>query len=177
MNTHKLFRSLLFACLGIVLAACANVQTQPTALATDTTAPTATVAIATATLVSTETPTLATAEAPQIPPDILTAIDLIDARDKILPYCKVHSDLSETSAVAQKVFDSIPTIHELWKIIEARMKNHEIIGYGGNILAQKDGSGGCILVVTGKNETTFASVFFESRFNGSWVEVKLTGKK
>jgi len=49
MNTHKMFRSLLFACMGIILVACANTQTQPTILATNTATPTATVAAWTAT--------------------------------------------------------------------------------------------------------------------------------
>jgi hypothetical protein len=160
------------------MAACANVQTQPTALATDTTAPTATVAIATATLVSTETPTLATAEAPQIPPDILTAIDQRDARNKILPFCKVHADLTDSPGSSRQVYASIPTIPGLWKLIGPGYKSHEILGYGSSIVNQLDGSGGCIVVsVNDKGSKVDTRIFFESKFDGSWVEVKLTGKK
>jgi hypothetical protein len=160
------------------MAACANVQTQPTALATDTTAPTATVAIATATLVSTETPTLATTEAPQIPPEILTAVDWHDARNKILPYCEVRSDLAD-GPDSVKVLEMVPKIPELWTLIEAKVKNGEIMkdGYGGSVVNQPNGSGGCIVVILYKDAFTETGILFKSKFDGSWVEVKLTGKK
>jgi hypothetical protein len=43
---------------------------------------------------------------------------------------------------------------------------------------QLDGSGGCIVVsVNDKGSNVDTRIFFESKFDGSWVEVKLTGKK
>jgi hypothetical protein len=174
MNAHKMFRSFLFACMGIVMAACANVQTQPTALASDTAAPTATVATATAPA-PTETATIAPTEAPQIPPEILTAVDVKDARNKILPYCKTHADLSD-GPDADKVYYSVKTIPNLWKLIESKLKNHEIAFYGGSVVNQSDGSGGCIVVPLYKNGTTMTGIIFESRFDESWVEVKIVSK-
>jgi hypothetical protein len=119
-----------------------------------------------------------TAEAPQIPPEILTAIDQRDARNKILPFCKVHADLTDSPGSSRQVYASIPTIPGLWKLIGPGYKSHEILGYGSSIVNQLDGSGGCIVVsVNDKGSNVDTRIFFESKFDGSWVEVKLTGKK
>lgn len=124
-------------------------------------------------------PTAAVTEAPQIPVDILTAVDDHDARNKILPYCKVHPDLHD-GPDSEKVLKMVPTIPELWKLIEAKVESGEIMkgGYGGSVVNQPDGSGGCMIVYLYKKATLpEIGLFFESTYDGSWVEVKFTGKK
>jgi hypothetical protein len=186
MNAHKMFRSFLFACMGIVMAACANVQTQPTALASDTTAPTATVATATAPA-PTETATLVPptpTEAPQIPPD-LTAKSRQEASKNVLPYCVVHPDMHDMDGSSLKVFNDLTADialatpkTEMGKLLKGKMDNQEIKGYGVLIIDQPDGSGGCIVILVFKDKMNGqpTSVFFDSKLDGKLVEVKIVPK-